>query len=87
MKRLKKRMCVEDILNKPQEQGFLYRFELEYSYDTSNLRCDEYKIISKTPKGCWIVPLWCIEQDYKKFRKFVLDKGTKNLHIIPETKH
>lgn len=73
----KKSMKFENALDQPSDKNFLYRVAAYHTGEACFLSFDEYKIISKTPKGCWIVPSWCVEEEYKKFKKFVLDRGAK----------
>lgn len=39
--------------------------------DILAISCIEYRVISRTPKGCWITPEW--NSDDTRFRHFILD--------------
>lgn len=66
--------------NIPENSSWMFRYNVDnYTFSTI-LRCEIYKISSKTPKGCWIVPNWVRlsdAEDIKLHRKFVRNDGKK----------
>lgn len=58
-----------------------YRFESFSTEDAVSIICLEFRAISETPKGYWVVsnnlPHWFSDRDLKKHRKFVLKKSMR----------
>jgi len=62
------------------EDGFYYReVNARISDDVLAISVIRYRVVSRTPKGCWIAPDWDHEA---RFKKFVLD-GAGRRHAYP----
>ena len=78
---MKNMLKVEE--GKPENGEWMFRMEANTYYNNQiSLRYDEYKIISRTLKGVWVVPEYMVtyrypEEDLKEHRKFILNDGKK----------
>lgn len=55
---------------------FYYREEnSSWSDDRLAISCIEFRVVRRTPKGCWITPTW--NADDTRFLRFILDGSGK----------
>lgn len=66
-----------------EDGNWMFRIDQTNTTGGIQLYCYPFRIISKTPKGRWIVPSWVYHvDDIKTYRKFVLDGiGKRYAHI------
>lgn len=69
-----------DSLGIPENGKWMFRYiNISYGSDNVYLCCEIYKVVSKTPRGCWIMPKGV---DDLKLKRFVRDVGRKRFAYL-----